>query len=336
MNLGREPIQLLFWSISAITTTCTEQALAGEPPTVASTTDTRDSAGLTRADPDSAAPGSSPRAAGEPWPIAPPASDSGGPTQSGSSDAERDELEDADMPPAAMALWQDHSLAPASEEPPPERRHHMAPDYSLWLGAGLSWTIPFGDLWGTCVGVDAYGRCTAISSLPTSDVFGMGPAFNLDLGIRLAGNYILYGTWERSWLAAQGRQLASGAEQGRGETDFLALGLRAVTNPDTTGFVIDIAIGTRRMRARWDDGTELQLTDAPFESRLGFGVDVRLDENWTFSPLVALGVGSFGKVEWRKPDGTLEQALVQGVDSPQSHAWLGLQAAIHADLLGTK
>lgn len=336
MNLGREPIQWLFWSISAMATTCAEQALANEPRIAANTTEAQDSAGFTQAAQDSGEPGSSPRATGEPWPIAQPAGEAGGPTHSRSSDAEPDELEDANMPPATMALWQDHALAPASDEPPAEHRHHGSPDYSLWLGAGLGWIVPFGDLWGTCVGVDAYGRCTAINSLPTNDVFGMGPAFNLDFGIRLARNYILYGTWERSWLAAKGRQLDSGAEQGRGESDFLAVGLRAVTNPDATGFVIDVAVGTRRMRARWDDGTELQFTDAPFESRLGFGVDVRLDENWTFSPLLALGVGSFGKAEWLKPDGTLEQALVQGVDTPQSHAWLGLQAALHADLLGTK
>ena len=213
--------------------------------------------------------------------------------------------------------------------------HHGVPSYSFWLGPGISWSVPFGDLWGHCGGFDAYGRCTARTSVSARRYFGSGPALELDAGARLARHYNLYALWERTWYAAGDTTELAPMRQDHGESDFLALGIRVTTMPDTVGFVLDIAVGTRRMRARWEDGTELQLTEAPFETRLGIGADVRVNDNWSFTPLVHLGLGSFGKMQWVRSNGTIQPASDPS-DVSLTHGWVGLQLAMHADVFGTK
>ena len=218
---------------------------------------------------------------------------------------------------------------------PEPRRRRRVPNYSLWLGPGLGWSMPFGDLWGTCKSFDGYGNCTDISNVPSRRFFGSGLGIELDAGMRLARNYNLYGLWERTWFGAGHVANGSMGHQNQGESDFIALGLRVSTEPDKLGFALDIAVGTRRMRARWQDGTQLQLTQAPFETRIGIGADIRLDDNWSFAPLLSLGLGSFGKAEWVHPDGTIESAS-QPSSVALTHGWVGIQLAAHADVFGTK
>ena len=213
--------------------------------------------------------------------------------------------------------------------------HTLAPYYSLWLGVGAGWTLPFGDLWGTCTGFDSFGRCAAVTGVPSHDYVAQGPALELDLGARLAHNYNLYGLWEHSWLGAGSATSADRGQPDHGDTDFFALGLRVSTDPDELGFVLDIAVGTRRLRAHWADGTELQMTDAPFETRMGIGADVRLSDHWSLSPMLSLGLGSFGKAEWVLPDKTVQTAT-QPSDVALTHGWIGLQMAAHVDAFGTK
>ncbi len=250
--------------------------------------------------------------------------------------------EDADVQrPEATRTWPDPDDSASEEEErdpwldqePASRRD--VPPYSLWLGPGLSWSVPFGDLWGRCSGFDAYGRCALIEDVPVSTFFGSGPALEIDAGARLGRHYNLYALWERTWFSKGNGGESGGARQSRGESDFLALGLRVTTVPEKIGFVLDVAVGTRRMRARWQDGTELQLTDAPFETRLGVGADVRLDENWSFTPLLHLGLGSFGRMQWVLPDKTIEPASAPG-DVALTHGWVGLQVSAHADILGSR
>jgi hypothetical protein len=232
----------------------------------------------------------------------------------------------------------DWSAAEEDEEPWGEQdtqAHRHAPRYSFWLGPALAWSVPFGDLWGHCGGFDAYGRCAAIANVPVSDFFGSGPAFELDAGARLGKHYNLFALWERTWFSNGNQADSSGVRQTRGDSDFVALGLRVTTDPDNVGFVLDVAVGTRRMRARWEDGSELQLTDAPFETRLGIGANIRLDENWSFTPLLHLGLGSFGKMEWLLPDKTIQPASGPG-DVALTHGWVGLQVSAHADIFGSK
>jgi hypothetical protein len=214
-------------------------------------------------------------------------------------------------------------------------RHHIVPRYSFWFGPALAWSKPFGDLWGRCGNFDAYGRCASIQNVSVSDRFGSGPAFELDAGARLGRHYNVYALWERTWFSRGSQSESNGVRQNGGDSDFVALGLRVSTLPEKVGFVLDIAVGTRRMRAQWEDGTELQLTDAPFETRLGIGADVRLDENWSITSLLHLGLGSFGKAEWVLPDNSIRAASEPG-DVALTHGWVGLQVSAHADIFGSK
>ncbi len=210
-----------------------------------------------------------------------------------------------------------------------------APNYSLWFGLGPGWTLPFGDLWGSCLGFDAYGRCAAVAGVPSHDYVAQGPSLEMDLGARLSRHYNVYGLWEHSWLGAGSATNADHGQPEHGDTDFFALGLRVSTDPDDLGFLLDIAVGSRRMRAQWADGTELQMTEAPFETRMGIGADVRLSDTWSLTPLLCLGLGSFGKVEWVLPNRTVQNATQPG-DVALTHGWIGLQMAAHADVFGTR
>ena len=248
-----------------------------------------------------------------------------------------DWLEEAELGlnQGSSASLDEHQPDRNLDEASSSRTHHRVPGTSLWIGPGLGWSVPFGDLWGSCVAVDSYGRCAVLNSVPSRDYFGSGLSFEFDAGFRLGRNYNLYGLWERTWYASRNNATISGSPQTSGESDFVAVGLRVSTDPEELGFLLDIAVGTRRMRARWADGTQLQLTEAPFETRIGIGADVRLDDHWSFTPLLALGVGSFGKVETVHADGTVESTM-SPTDVSLTHGWLGLQLATHADLLGTQ
>jgi len=119
-----------------------------------------------------------------------------------------------------------------------------------------------------------------------------------------------------------------------GDTDFWGLGVRATSDPDRIGFVTELAIGYRRARSFWDDGTELQLTKAPFEARLGLGADVRLNEFVTLSPMFTLGVGSFEKVESVSNSAVTDQTTA--VDQSDGHAWATLTLGGYFDLFGSR
>ncbi len=251
-----------------------------------------------------------------------------------------------DEQPAREPLWPEddryeryRETAPHRQMPEMERyrsgRKALAPNYSLWFGIGAGWTLPFGDLWGACRSFDVVGRCATIASVPTHDYVAQGPALEMDLGARLSRYYNFYGLWEHSWLGAGSAASADRGQPQHGDTDFFALGLRVSTDPDDLGFMLDIAVGSRRMRARWADGTELQMTDAPFETRMGIGADVRLSDHWSLTPMLSLGLGSFGKAEWVLPDHTVQSATQPG-DVALTHGWVGLQMAAHVDALGTR
>jgi len=220
------------------------------------------------------------------------------------------------------------------EPPPPPVPNHVAPRTSLWLGARLGWWVPFGDLWGRCTAYDAYG-CVAVSGVAFRDYVSSGPMLEMDGGARLGRHYNLYALWERARLGAADGSVAGIEGTSHGDTDFWAIGLRLSTDPDHTGLLVDIAVGARRLRVRWPDGTELQLTDAPLESRLGIGADVRISPLFSISPLLTLGVGSFGKAEWVQPDGTRVRAMPTGSDR-LTHGWATLQVGGHFDLFGSR
>jgi hypothetical protein len=234
-------------------------------------------------------------------------------------------------PPPGVAYY------PVYEPPPPPEPRHVAPKTALWLGARVGWFVPFGAGWAECVARDAYGYCL-YDSIPLRDYVSSGPLLELDLGMRLGRRYNLLFTWEHAELGGGSNQpdrvpttppseLASSG----GDTDFYALGLRFSSDPDRVGFLTEFALGYRRLRAKWDDGTELRLTDGLFEFRLGLGADIRLSPSFTLSPLATIGFGSFGDGEWVDSNGAGENVWV---DARDAHGWLTLQLGGHFDIGG--
>jgi len=178
-------------------------------------------------------------------------------------------------------------------------------------------------LWARCSNCDTTSndQYVTLQGVPWRDYASAGPMFELDAGARLSRNYIVFGLWERAQLGS-GKGDPNGGFSGHsshGDTDFWAIGIRATSNADQIGFVTELAVGYRRARATWDDGSQLQLTDAPFEGRLGLGADFRLNSYVTLSPMVHLGVGSFGKIE-RVTNGSVADAT-SSVDQDDGHAW---------------
>lgn len=225
------------------------------------------------------------------------------------------------------------------EPPPPPEPHHLAPRTSLWLGVRAGVFIPFGSLWARCTNCNAgnNNQYATLKGVPWRDYASTGPMFELDAGARLSRNYTVFALWERAQLGSGRGNPETSAIQGKashGDTDFWGVGIRATSDPDRVGFVTELAVGYRRARSKWDDGTELQLTDAPFEARLGMGADIRLNAFVTVSPMFTLGVGSFGKVE-RAGNGTVSSET-SALDEADGHAWATLTLGGYFDLFGSR
>lgn len=221
---------------------------------------------------------------------------------------------------------------PVYEPPPPPAPRHLAPRQSLWLGARMGWFVPFGDLWGYCIN-DAYMRCAQVDAKPWRHYAGPGPMLELDLGARLGRHYNVFALWERSVLGIGSAFEDEYGGQRKGDSDFWGVGVRVSSNPDEVGLLVEFALGYRRARARWEDGWELRLTDAPFEARIGLGADVRLSENVSLTPMATVGVGRFEKAQWVN-SGRADDDVLDSLDA-FSHGWATLQLGAHFDAFGT-
>jgi hypothetical protein len=157
--------------------------------------------------------------------------------------------------------------------------------------------------------------------------------FEVDVGARLGRYYNVFLLWERAMLGTGSEAPDAYGGQKTGESDFYAIGLRVSSDADKIGFLTEIDLGYRRFRARWEDGTELHMTDAPLEFRLGLGADIRLSSLFSLSPMLTLGVGTFGSAEWQAPNGDTSDATLPG-DRGSGHGWLTLQVGGHFDLAG--
>jgi hypothetical protein len=223
------------------------------------------------------------------------------------------------------------------EPPPPPEPRHDAPKYSLWLGGRLGWFVPFGNAWGTCTAIDSFGDCVIADTVNWDDYASSGAAFELNAGARIARNYNVFLLWEHARLGA-GEEFPDDQQGGDTNTDFYAIGLRVSSDPDKVGLLTELALGYRRFHAVFEDGSELQLTDAPFEVRIGLGADIRLSPLFSLSPLATVGFGSFGDVEAAGAAGTIAQqvAAARPADVRTTHGWFTLQLGGHFDLLGSK
>lgn len=265
--------------------------------------------------PAAASPGAPPRSAappsGPPGPPPPPPSDPNG-------------AQIYEPPPPGF-----YPGEPVFEPPPPPEPHHVAPRTALWLGARVGWFIPFGSAWSRPQ-QDANGNFTQ-HGVPWRDYVASGPMFELNAGARLSRAYNVFGIWEHSELGSgQGDADLGVPKSNSGDSDFWGIGIRATSDPDRIGFVTELAIGYRRARAKYDGG-EIQFTEAPFEARLGFGAEFRINRFVSLSPMATLGVGSFGKIQ------TGSGQNLQGPnDQDDSHAWATLTFGGNFDLLGSK
>lgn len=169
-----------------------------------------------------------------------------------------------------------------------------------------------------------------------SSIASSGPMLELDIGARINRNYNLYVLWERAQLGKGGGLDSSygASSPTRAETDYVALGVRLSTDPDDVGMLLDLAIGARRMRTFFQDDYELQLSQALLESRLGVGADIRLSRTFSLSPMLTLGLGSFGKAEWINAT-TVSDAVPTNNDT-LTHGWVTLHLGGHFDIAGSR
>lgn len=225
-------------------------------------------------------------------------------------------------PPGFQPVW---------EPPPPPKPRHRAPKTALWLGGRVGYFLPFGNLW-LREATDSAGRLY-YDEVKWSDYASSGPMFELDVGARFSRHYNVFLLWERASLGTGSEAPDANGGQKSGETDYYAVGLRFSSDADKVGFLTEIDLGYRRFRAQWEDGTELQLTEAPLEFRIGLGADIRVTEFFSLSPMVTLGAGAFGSAEWVAPDGTKTDATLPG-DETAGHGWLTLQLGGHFDVFG--
>jgi hypothetical protein len=294
------------------------------------------------------APSPQPPAAGQP-PATPPPGDrppphyyvepaQGSPTQ---TPAQPPSQPPPSGPPVHEPPPPGYGYAPAGslvyEPPPPPLPRHIAPKYSFWVGARIGWFVPFGDLWARCTTPLGTNDCGSFEGVEFNDYASSGPVFELDIGARLGRNYNLFLLWEHAELGRGDLDPASDTlqrgEQDSANTDYYAIALRVSSDPDKVGFLTEIALGTRRFRTTWQNGAELQLTEAPFEARLGLGADIRMGPAFSLSPLITLGVGAFGEATHVAPDGNSVDATTD-YDARSGHGWLTLQIGGHFDIGG--
>lgn len=220
-------------------------------------------------------------------------------------------------------------FGPVFEPPPPPVARHVAPNTSLWAGVRLGWFLPFGYVYAENMGAGAFRR------IPWDWYAGSGLMLEGDVGVRLGRNYTVFALWERAQLTSGDHYDDVFGGQSGADSDFWALGFQASSDADTIGFVTELALGYRQARTTWEDGTEMRFTDAWLEGRIGFGASIRLSPMLSITPMLTLGVGSFGDIDRVYPDGASAN-VVHAADAADSHGWLTLGIGGHVDLFGQK
>jgi hypothetical protein len=221
-------------------------------------------------------------------------------------------------------------MGPIFEPPPPPVARHVAPNTALWAGIRLGWFVPFGYVYAESA-PNPYG----FHRVPWSYYASTGLMLEGDVGARLGRNYTVFALWERAELASGDHYNNVYGGQDGSDSDFWALGFQASSDADALGFVTEIALGYRQARATWKDGTEIQFTDGWLEGRIGFGAGIRLTPMFSITPMLTLGVGSFGSIDRVFPDDA-SASLIRPGDAPDSHGWFTIGIGGHADLFGAK
>lgn len=226
---------------------------------------------------------------------------------------------------AAHAVPYDDTPLP----PPPPK--HVAPRSSLWVGARPGLFVPLGAMWldGEPIG----DVCCAETVRPFSEFAGTGPSLGFDLGVRFARHYQAFAFWEHGWLSSGTLEDAFGGQSGA-TTSMFGGGFRFSTHPDAIGMVVEIAVGYRTFEAEWKHGTRLTASDDLFSTRIGFGVEWRINRLTSLELLLMAGGGAFTDVEWKFADGTTRNALT-GYDRYGQYIPFGIQLASHWDVISS-
>lgn len=176
--------------------------------------------------------------------------------------------------------------------------------------------------------------CCVETVRPFTEFAGAGPSLGLDLGVRFGRHYQGFAFWERTWLGAGALDDAFGGQKSA-STQMIGGGFRFSTHPDAIGMLVEIAIGYRTFQAKWQSGTRLTAADDLFSTRLGFGVEWRVQKRTTVEALVMVGGGAFTDVKWHFADGTSRDALTS-YDRYGQYIPFGLQVAAHWDVIASK
>jgi hypothetical protein len=154
-----------------------------------------------------------------------------------------------------------------------------APNYSLWLGGRLG-------ILGYGGGVFTDPRTNNTET--TGNFVTNGLALEIDVGARIARHFIPYLAAELGLVGAGHRFDGTSAKAG---TSFLGFGVRMLAGDvDSVSFISDLSFGLRSMQVSSDGST---WSASGFEIlRLGLGVDIRLSNRVTLSPLLTISGGT--------------------------------------------
>lgn len=222
------------------------------------------------------------------------------------------------------------------EPPPPPPTFHRAPVSALWLGARLGALFPFGSVYTT--GYDPSGYYAFGESW--SGLASGGPSVEVNVGGRFGRRYIIYGFWEHAFMGTGGdptwrtTMIYQGSpalgDQTSASTDYPGLGFRWSSRPDSVGFLVDLGVGYRWFREKWDSGATMTLQGFG-EFRAGFGADVRVNRSLSISPLLMFSSGEFHDRKIEAP-GQVASAIPSYTGT---HGTVTLTVGAHFDLAPT-
>lgn len=239
-------------------------------------------------------------------------------------------------PPPQYYVEEPPRAGPEYEEPPPPLYYeptpppppaHGVPRTAFWAGVRLSWLAPFGNLW-----TDGFNTPQGIYKRRRSfaDYASSGPGLELNAGARLGRRYNVFALWEHATLGTGSLDPNAFGGQQRGAMNLYGVGVRYSADPSSVGLALELALGYRDFHAYWADGTTLNMTEGWLDARMGIGVDIRLSDAFSLSPMFTFAGGSFGHGQWT---GRSSRGLgFDTLDDTASYNVVGFSLGGHVDV----
>lgn len=213
--------------------------------------------------------------------------------------------------------------------PPPPVPLHLSPRTSLWLGVRPGVLFPLGAMW-----TDQTSVCCGFSERSFSEFASAGPSLEINAGARLGRIYQLFAFYEHAWLGSGTLDDEFGGQLGA-VTSAYGAGGRLTINPHTWGMIFELHLAYRTFETEWENGTRLTASDDLVSTRLGFGVEWRLNRTTTLELLALVGSGILSDVTWTFADGSKADAL-GAFDTYGHYAPVALQLGVHWDVFGSQ